>query len=137
MATIENGAPVATSTSLEDRIPVRNGELLFSKDQIVTATDATRNFKRVREQAKNRPQFIQGRTGEIEVAVLDFSMLQDLMAQIEELRMERFYDECTQRLEDVDAGRDQAVPIEDVLGRDWEQTLTMAGGALTDEDLFE
>lgn len=117
-------------------IDVKDHKLLFSKDQIVSSTHMVRNFREIREQVKDKPCYIQGRNGEIDMALVDFAELEAMAAELEALRLEHFYKVAAERVHEMNANpKYRFHDVDEVLGHDWRDGLDE--DSLSDEELFE
>jgi PHD/YefM family antitoxin component YafN of YafNO toxin-antitoxin module len=69
----------------------------FTRDQIITASDAARNFKGLRQKAKSAPQVILD-NGVLDSVVLDYDQYERIVLRLQELE-EQILVERLERLE--------------------------------------
>lgn len=60
------------------------GKPTFGADQLVSSSDATRNFGKLRKKAKNAPQFITD-NGTVDTVILDYKYYEHLYTRLMEL----------------------------------------------------
>ena len=53
-------------------VVVADGKLAFSKDRVVSATQASKNFGECRRRAKREPLFVTDRNASIETVIVDY-----------------------------------------------------------------
>ncbi|WP_080803549.1 hypothetical protein [Arabiibacter massiliensis] len=107
-------------------------KLVFSRDQIVTSSQASKNFGEVRRRAAERPQFVSGRSG-IDTVVVGFEQFEDMYLELERLREEKFYARVAARL----STPEERISLEEALGDDYERFLSIDPDAVSDAELFE
>ena len=56
-------------------VVVADGKLAFSKDRVVSATQASKNFGECRRRAKREPLFVTDRNASIETVIVDYDEL--------------------------------------------------------------
>ena len=116
----------------------RPHKLLFSRDQIVTATQASKNFGEVRERALGEPIFVSGRNG-IDTVIIDYQTFEDMSIELANLREQHFYSVAAQRVLEGDATPDrERIALKDAMGvESFGEFQTINPEAISDEDLFE
>ena len=72
--------------------------LFIATDQMVSATDASKKFKEIRQKAKEEPQYILDR-GNIDSVLMDFNQFEKMVLRLQELEEERLMFEVANRLE--------------------------------------
>lgn len=117
---------------------VMNGKLVFGRDQIVSSSQAGKNFGEIRKRARTEPLFVSDRNT-IDTVIVDYETFESMAVELEELREQRFYANVAQRLleGDADEGR-QSLGIEEAMG-EWEHAawLKLDPDAVPDEELFQ
>ena len=69
---------------------VMNGKLVFSRDQIVSSSQARKNFGEMRKRARKEPLFALDRNT-IDTVIVDFKAFEGMAVELEELREQRFF----------------------------------------------
>ena len=83
-------------------VVVADGKLAFSKDRVVSATQASKNFGECRRRAKREPLFVTDRNASIETVIVDYDEFEAMAVELEQLRLQRLYDVAAQRLAAID-----------------------------------
>lgn len=118
---------------------VKDGKLTFSRDQVVSSSQAAKNFGEMRRRAKNAPLYVADRNSGIDTVIVGFDEFEALAVELEELRLQRFYDAAAMRIArgDADPNR-QPVDLADVMGElDYEAWTELDPEIISDKDLFE
>ena len=72
-------------------VVVADGKLAFSKDRVVSATQASKNFGECRRRAKREPLFVTDRNASIETVIVDYDEFEAMAVELEQLRLQRLY----------------------------------------------
>lgn len=114
-------------------------KLVFGRDQIITATQASKNFGEVRRRSKRAPLYVSDRNSEIDTVIVDFDEFEAMAVELEALREERFYAVAAERLAaSREPGAEKPVPLEEVLGPEgYGAFLEIDPDDPSDEELFE
>ncbi len=113
-------------------VSVLDKELVFSRDQIVSSSQASKNFGQVRRDAAERPQFVSGRSG-IDTVVVGFEEFEALCLELDDLRNRDYHARIEERL----AEPEEPIPFERSLGEAaFERFRAIDADALSDEELF-
>ena len=67
-------------------VVVADGKLAFSKDRVVSATQASKNFGECRRRAKREPLFVTDRNASIETVIVDYDEFEAMAAPPAPLR---------------------------------------------------
>lgn len=119
-------------------VVVADGKLAFSRDRIVSATQASKNFGECRRRARREPLFVTDRNAGIDTVIMDYDEYEAMALELERLRLERFYATAADRLREIDAHPEDVVPLEEMLGEaDYQAFLNQTADDLSDEDLFD
>lgn len=121
-------------------VAVIDKKLVFGRGQVLTSTQASKNFGEARRRARKEPQFVSDRNDGIDTVIVGFDEFEAMAVELEELREERLYALATARLAQCDADPNQkSVPVEDVMGRERYEALLAAEAAdpTPDSELFE
>lgn len=119
-------------------VSIANGQLVFSRDQVITSTQASKNFGEVRRRAKQAPLFVSDRNAHIDTVIVDYEEFESMAVELERLRAERIYAVAASRIAGADPSRKNAVSLEDTLGEgQYARFLEIDPDAEADEDLFE
>ena len=70
-------------------VVVADGKLAFSKDRVVSATQASKNFGECRRRAKREPLFVTDRNASIETVIVDYDEFEAMAVELEQLRLQR------------------------------------------------
>ena len=104
----------------------------FSKDQVVSATHASKSFAAVRKRAKIEPQFIFDHNA-VDAVLVDYdsyAAMYGAWCYLQELEVEKL---AEQRLQEAHA----PITLEDVLGTDsYAEFESIDPEAISDEELF-
>ncbi len=121
-------------------VAVIDKKLVFGRDQVLTSTQASKNFGEARRRARQEPQFVSDRNDGIDTVIVGYDEFEAMAVELEELREERLYAIAAARLAQCDADPDhKGIPVEDVLGSDYFEALVTAEAAdsTPDAELFE
>lgn len=117
---------------------VMNGKLVFGRDQIVSSSQAGKNFGEIRKRARKEPVFVSDRNT-IDTVIVDYETFEGMAVELEELRERQFYAKVAQRLRegDADANR-QSIGFEQAMGEEgYAAWLQLDPDAVSDEELFQ
>lgn len=119
-------------------VVVADGKLAFSKDRVVSATQASKNFGECRRCAKREPLFVTDRNASIETVIVDYDEFEAMAVELEQLRLQRLYDVAAQRLTAIDRDPSgETVPFSEILGDEgYNAFLALDPDDLSDGELF-
>lgn len=120
-------------------VPVIDGKVAFSRDQVVTSTQASKNFGEMRRRAKDRPLYVSDRNGGIGTVIVDFGEFEAMAIEIERLQEAMLRQTAASRIEraNADAGH-RSIPLKDVVGSEvYETIMGLDTESVSDADLFE
>ena len=102
-------------------VVVADGKLTFSREQVISSTQASKNFGECRRRARREPLFVTDRNASIETVIVDYDEF-----------------EAAERLADADAHpRDALITFEEMLGEDgYRSFLEIDPDDMPDEELF-
>lgn len=107
--------------------------LMFSRDQIVSSSQVSKNFGAIRRLASKEPVFVSGRSG-IDTVVIGFDAFEALYVELEEYREKQLYEKAALRL----GGPAERISLREAMGEDsYADFLSIDPDAVPDEDLFE
>ncbi|HIY84669.1 hypothetical protein [Rubneribacter sp.] len=117
---------------------VVNGRLVFGRDQIVSSSQAGKNFGEMRKRARKEPLYVSDRNT-IDTVIVDYEMFESMAVELEALREQRFYASVAQRLREGDADADRrSVSLEEAMGEEsYAAWLQLDPEAISDEELFQ
>ncbi len=118
---------------------VRDGKLTFSRDQIVSSSQAAKNFGEMRHRARLAPLYVSDRNDGIDTVIVSYETFESLALELEELRLQRFYDAVATRLTHGEADPTRCpVELSEAMGKkryaEWESSDP---NLISDKDLFE
>lgn len=100
-------------------IAVVEENLVFGRDQVVTSTQASKNFGEMRRRAKRAPLFVSDRNDGIDTVIVGFDEFEQMAVELEHLREERLYAIAAMRLAEGDADpAREGISVEEIMGRD-------------------
>lgn len=117
-------------------VAVMEKKLVFGRDQVVTSTQASKNFGDMRRRARKEPQFVDDRNDGIDTVIVSFDDFEAMAVELQQLREERLYATAAARLF---ADADDAVPVEDIIGANEFAKIVEAEASdgISDAELFE
>ena len=121
-------------------VAVMEGKVVFGRDQVVTSTQASKNFGQMKRRAQAGPLFVSGRDAGIDTVIISFDDFEAMATELEQLREQRFYDEAARRVREADADPNhEGIPLREVMGaQKYEAFMENLGSDETpDEELFE
>lgn len=119
-------------------VTVIDDKLMFGRDQVVTSTQASKNFGAVRRRARKQPVFISDRNDGIDTVIVGFDEFEDMARELVRLREERFYTTAANRVAAADADPDHTpLMLEDMIGSEaYEELINQDAETVSDEELF-
>ena len=104
-------------------VVVADGKLTFSREQVISSTQASKNFGECRRRARREPLFVTDRNASIETVIVDYDEFEAMAVELERLR---------------DAHpRDVLITFEEMLGEDgYRSFLEIDPDDMPDEELF-
>lgn len=121
-------------------VAVVDKKLVFGRDQVLTSTQASKNFGEARRRARTEPQFVSDRNNGIDTVIVGYDEFEAMALELQELREEHLYALAAARVAKADADPNhKMIPFEDVLGNERYETMLAAEAASTtpDSELFE
>lgn len=116
-------------------VTVIDDKVVFGRDQVLTSTQAGKNFGEARRRARLKPQFVSDRNDGIDTVIVGFDEFEAMAVELERLREERLYAVAAARL----AAGGPAVAAEEVVGaeRFAAAVAAEADSPVPDSELFE
>jgi PHD/YefM family antitoxin component YafN of YafNO toxin-antitoxin module len=117
---------------------VKDGSLVFSRDQIITSSQASKNFGEIRRRARKAPLYVADRNN-IDTVIVDYETFEEMAVELERLREQQFYASLSQRLRegDADSAR-KSILLADAMGdAAYAECLRLDPEAVSDEDLCD
>ena len=115
-------------------------KLVFGREQVLTSTQASKNFGEARRRARREPQFVSDRNDGIDTVIVGFDEFEAMAVELEQLREERLHAIAAARLAkgDADSNR-KGIPFSDTVGRERFEAMLEAESTdpISDEELFE
>ena len=118
--------------------PITLEKPTFTKDQLVSATTASKEFSSLRKRAKKSPQYISDRNG-IDSVLLDYDAYESMYAELQYLRELQLDQIAAERIAAADSDQNhKPILFSDALDDDELQAfLAASADDIADEDLFE
>ena len=121
-------------------VAVHDKKLVFGRDQVVTSTQASKNFGEVRRRARRGPLYVSDRNDGIDTVIIGFDEFEAMAVELQQLREERLYALAAARVAEIDANPDREMPtLRDVMGHERYDALKAAEAldSTPDSELFE
>lgn len=121
-------------------VAVLDKKLVFGRDQVITSTQASKNFGEVRRRARKVPQFVSDRSNGIDTVIVDYDEFEAMAVELQELREEHLYAVAAARIAQANSDPNhQAISCADVIGHERYKALldAEAASATPDSELFE
>ena len=120
-------------------VSVLNHKLVFSRDQVVTSTSASKNFGQIKEAARSAPVFVSDRNSGIDTVIVSFDEFERMAVELDGLREERLYARAAARLAEAGSDYSEEGPsLEEVMGAEgYRAFLAQDPDAIPDSELFE
>ena len=121
-------------------VAVHDKKLVFGRDQVVTSTQASKNFGEARRRARRGPLYVSDRNDGIDTVIVGFDEFEEMAVELQQLREERLYALATARVAEIDANPDREMPtLRDVMGHEHYDALKAAEAldSTPDSELFE
>lgn len=119
-------------------VTVVDGKIVFGRDQVLTSTQAGKNFGEARRRARLKPQFVSDRNDGIDTVIVGFDEFEAMAVELERLREERLYAVAAARV--AASGRERrGIPVGEVLGEEAFAAMVAAEAddPAPDSELFE
>lgn len=118
-------------------VSVVDNRVVFGRDQVLTSTQASKNFGEARRRARREPQFVSDRNCGIDTVIIGFDEFEAMAVELERLREERLHSIAAARL--TENGARKGIPFEDVAGADAFDAMLRAEArdSVPDSELFE
>ena len=72
-------------------VAVIDKKLVFGREQVLTSTQASKNFGEARRRARKEPQFVSDRNDGIDTVIVGFDEFEAMAVELEQLREERLH----------------------------------------------
>ena len=121
-------------------VAVIDKKLVFGREQVLTSTQASKNFGEVRRRASVEPQFVSDRNCGIDTVIVGFDEFESMAVELQELRDERFYALAARRVAEADDNlAREVIPFTDIVGCEHYEEMLAAeyAGPTPDSELFE
>ena len=121
-------------------VAVLDKKLVFGRDQVVTSTQASKNFGEVRRRARRVPQFVSDRNNGIDTVIVDYDEFEAMAVELQELREEHLYAVAAARIAEANSDPNHhTISFEDIIGQERYEALLAAETAdsTPDSELFE
>ena len=121
-------------------VAVIDKKLVFGRDQVVTSTQASKNFGEVRRRARKGPLFVSDRNDGIDTVIVGYDEFEAMAVELQQLREERLYAVAAARVAEMDANPDREMSsLRDVMGHERYDALKAAEALdpTPDSELFE
>lgn len=123
-------------------VTVIDGKLMFGRDQVVTSTQAGKNFGEMKRRASESPVFVADRNEGIDTVIVSFDEFEQMAVELDALRREKLYATAAERIDRAAADPDHVpIALQEAMGEEeYEQFLTIDPddpNDVSDEKLFE
>ena len=121
-------------------VAVIDKKLVFGREQVLTSTQASKNFGEARRRARREPLFVSDRNDGIDTVIVGFDEFEAMAVELQELREERLYAVAAARIAEADADPNREMSsLKDVMGHERYEVLRAAEAAdpTPDSELFE
>lgn len=121
-------------------VAVIDRKLVFGREQVLTSTQASKNFGEARRRARREPQFVSDRNAGIDTVIVGYEEFEAMAVELEQLREERLHAIAAARLAQGEADPSRkGIPFADVVGRDRFDAMVAAEATdpVADAELFE
>ena len=120
-------------------VTVADGKLTFSKDQVVTSSQASKNFGEMRRRARQEPLYVSDRNDGIDTVIVGYDEFERMALELETLRLERLYSLAADRVAAADAvASHRPIMLEETIGQEaYERLLKMDIDSIPDDEVFE
>ena len=109
----------------------------FSVGQLVSATTASKQFGELRKRARIEPQLIMEHN-QPDCVLMSYSHFELMFAELQAVWEEMFYERAARRVAEMDAGKVEMIPLEEVVGPEGMAYMdSLDPDAIPDEELFE
>lgn len=120
-------------------VAVVGDKIAFGRDQVISSTQASKNFGEVRRRAKKTPLFVTDKNASIDTVIIGYDEFEEMAVELDRLRQQVVYAVVAERVAEADADpAHRPISFEDAIGAEqYQRFLAMDPGAESDEDLFE
>lgn len=95
-------------------VAVLEDKVVFGRDQVVTSTQASKNFGQMKERARTAPLFVSDRNSGIDTVIMSFDEFEQMAVELEQLREQLLYAEAARRVQQADADPNHmGIPVEE------------------------
>lgn len=114
-------------------------KLMFSRDQVVTSTQAGKNFGEMRRRARKAPLFVSDRNDGIDTVIVSYDDFEGMARELERLREESLQSIAASRVIAASSDPEHApIMLEDSLGADEAASIyALNTESIPDSELFE
>lgn len=121
-------------------VAVIDKKLVFGRDQVLTSTQASKNFGEARRRARREPLFVSDRNDGIDTVIVGYDEFEAMAVELQELREERLYAVAAARIAEADSDPNREMSsLKDVMGHERYEALRAAEAVdpTPDSELFE
>ena len=120
-------------------VTVADGKLAFSRDQVVTSTQASKNFGEMRRRAKEGPLYVSDRNDGIDTVIVGFDDFEQMALELDRLKTERLYALAAGRIAAADADAEhEPISLEETVGEEeYRRLLSLDIDSVPDDEVFE
>ncbi|MDO4290113.1 MAG: hypothetical protein Q4C41_02630 [Eggerthellaceae bacterium] len=120
-------------------VAIVGDKIAFSRDQVVTSTQAGKNFGEMRRRAKRNPLYVSDRNDGIDTVIVDFDEFESMALELDRLREELFYRVAAERVAAADSDSlHKPLSLEETLGEDaYRAFCEIEADDIPDAELFE
>lgn len=120
-------------------VAIVDDKIAFNRDQVVTSTQAGKNFGEMRRRAKRNPLYVSDRNDGIDTVIVDFDEFESMALELDRLREELFYRVAAERVAAADSDSfHKLLSLEETLGESaYRAFCEIKADDIPDAELFE
>ncbi len=120
-------------------VVVAEDKIAFGRDQVISSTQASKNFGEVRRRAKTTPLFVTDRNASIDTVIISYDEFEQMAVELDRLRQQIVYAIAANRIAEADADPAHSpILLEDALSEEeYRRFLDSDNDNEPDEALFE
>lgn len=119
-------------------VPVIEGKIAFARDQVVSSSQAGKNFGDMRRRARQAPVFVSDRNDGIDTVIIGFDEFERMAVELDSLRAQALYARAAGRAAAADANpHHHGIPAGEVMGDEaFARLVELDTETVPDEELF-
>ncbi len=119
-------------------VTIIDGKLAFTRDQVITSTQASKNFGEMRRRAREEPLYVSDRNDGIDTVIVSFDEFQRICVEYDALSRERLHGIAAQRIAEADADENhQPISLKETVGAEaYEAVINQDTESVPDSEVF-